>query len=155
MTDLPLRSIVAISPSSATWVGLSEQGSLQGIPAWTFAGDDLPAVQTDDRAVLSDIARQAVRRRGRRASFGPALLHLSRGYSSKLDDPEVIGAAAIESDRIAVPLLLVAGRDDGVWPSSEMARRLLERRRKAGVGAAVSDRLLIYPGAGHLIRLGC
>ena len=153
--DLPVRSIVAVSPSSATWVGLGEQGSLQGIPAWTFGGDDLPAVQTDDRAVLSDIARQAVHRRGRRARFGPALLHLSRGYASKLDDPEVTGAAAIESDRIAVPLLLVAGGADGVWPSSEMARRLLERRRKAGVPAAASDQLLIYPGAGHLIRLGC
>lgn len=153
--DLPLRSIVAISPSSATWVGLGEHGSLQGIPAWTFDGGDLPAVQTDDRAVLADIARRAVHRRGRRARFGPALLHLSRGYASKLDDPEVTGAAAIESDRIEAPLLLVAGGDDGVWPSSEMARRLLERRRKAGVVAAVSDQLLIYPGAGHLIRLGC
>jgi pimeloyl-ACP methyl ester carboxylesterase len=152
--DLPVRFIVAVSPSSATWVGLGGQGSLQGIPAWTFVGEDLPAVQTDDRAVLSDIARQALHRRGRRARFGPALLHLSRGYASKLDDPEVTGAAAIESDRIAGPLLLVAGGDDGVWPSSEMARRLLERRRKARVAAA-SDQLLIYPGAGHLIRLGC
>ena len=96
-----------------------------------FGGDDLPAVQTDDRAVLSDIARQAIHRRGRRARFGPALLHLSGGYASKLDDPEVTGAAAIESDRITVPLMLVSGGDDGVWPSSEMARRLIERRRKA------------------------
>jgi hypothetical protein len=55
--DLPLRSIVAISPSSATWVGLGENGSLVGIPAWTLRGDDLPAVQTDDQAVLAAIAR--------------------------------------------------------------------------------------------------
>jgi len=64
--DLPLRSIVAVSPSSATWVGLGENGSLVGIPAWTLGGVDLPAVQTDDQAVLSDVARQAIRRRGRR-----------------------------------------------------------------------------------------
>ena len=31
--DLPVRSIVAVSPSSATWVGLGEQGSLQGDPS--------------------------------------------------------------------------------------------------------------------------
>ena len=153
--DLPLRSIVAVSPSSATWVGLGENGSLVGIPAWTLGGVDLPAVQTDDQAVLSDIARQAIRRRGRRARFGPALLHLSRGYAPKLDDAEVTGAAAIESDRIRVPLLLVAGGDDAVWPSGEMAQRLLDRRRRAGVGPAALDQLLTYPDAGHLIRLGC
>lgn len=48
-------------------------------------------MQTDDQAVLSEIARQAFRRRGRRTRFGPALLELSRGFAPKLDDPEVTG----------------------------------------------------------------
>ena len=153
--DLPLQSIVAVSPSSATWVGLGEHGSLVGIPAWTLDGSDLPAVQTDDQAVLSDIARQAIHRRGRRARFGPALLHLSRGFAPKLDDPEVTETAAIESERIGVPLVLVVGEGDAVWPSGEMARRLLDRRRQAANAAAAHDQLLTYPDAGHLIRLGC
>ena len=155
VADLPLRSIVAVSPSSATWVGLGEHGSLVGIPAWTLGGADLPAVQTDDQAVLSDIARQALRRRGRPARFGPALLHLSRAYAPKLDDPDVTGTAAIESERIGVPLLLVAGESDALWPSAEMARRLLDRRRQTASAAASHDQLLTYPDAGHLIRLGC
>jgi pimeloyl-ACP methyl ester carboxylesterase len=112
-------------------------------------------VQTDDQAMLSEIARQAFRRRGRRTRFGPALLQLSRGFAPKLDDPEVTGAAAIESERIGVPLLLVAGGADAVWPSGEMARRLLDRRRQAQVAATVDDQLLTYPDAGHLMRLGC
>ncbi len=153
--DLPLRSIVAVSPASATWVGLGEHGSLVGIPAWTLGGQDLPAVQTDDQAVLSDIARQAIHRRGRRARFGPALLHLSRAYAPKLDDAEVTGTAAIESERIDLPLLLVAGESDALWPSAEMARRLLDRRRQAASPASSHDQLLTYPDAGHLIRLGC
>jgi BAAT / Acyl-CoA thioester hydrolase C terminal len=53
-----------------------------------------------------------------------------------------------------VPLLLVAGGADAVWPSVVMAKRLLDRRRHAQV-AAVADELLTYPDAGHLIRLGC
>jgi pimeloyl-ACP methyl ester carboxylesterase len=155
LDDLPVRSIVAISPSSTTWVGLGENGSLAGIPAWTLNGVDLPAAQTDDPAVLADIARQAIRRRGRRDRFGPAVLNLSRGYAPKLDDPEVTGAAAIESERIGVPLLLVAGKADSVWPSEKMAERVLDRRRKARVPAAAHDQLLAYPDAGHFIRLGC
>jgi pimeloyl-ACP methyl ester carboxylesterase len=153
--DLPLRSIVAVSPSSATWVGLGENGSLVGIPAWTLNGHDLPAVQTDDQAVLSDIARQAFRRRGRRTRFGPALLQLSRGFAPKLDDPEVTGAAAIEAERVRVPLLLVTGEADAVWPSDAMAKRLLDRRRQAQVPGTADDTLLTYPDAGHLMRLGC
>jgi pimeloyl-ACP methyl ester carboxylesterase len=153
--DLPLRSIVAVSPSSATWVGLGDSGSLVGVPAWTPYGEDLPAVQTDDQAVLSEIARQAFRRRGRRTRFGPALLELSRGFAPKLEDPDVAGAAAIESERIGVPLLLVAGGADAVWPSVEMATRLLDRRLHAQLAAAAEDQLLTYPDAGHLIRLGC
>ena len=90
-----------------------------------------------------------------RARFGPALLHLTRAYAPKLDDPEVTGTAAIESERIGVPLLLVAGEADAVWPSAEMARRLLDRRRQAGTRSAANDQLLTYPDAGHLIRLGC
>ena len=155
VNDLPLASIVAVSPSSATWVGLGEHGSLVGIPAWTLGGEDLPAVQTDDRAVLSEIARQALHRRGRAARFGPALLHLTRAYAPRLDDPEATGTAAIEAERIGVPLLLVAGEADTVWPSSEMARRLLDRRRQAGTRSAANDQLRTYPDAGHLIRLGC
>lgn len=154
MDDLPLRSIVAVSPSSATWVGLGENGSLVGIPAWTLHGEDLPAVQTDDQAVLAEIARQAFRRRGRRSRFGPAVLELSRGFAPKLDDREATAAAAIETERIGVPLLLVAGGADAVWPSVEMAKRLLDRRHQAQAAAA-DDKLITYPDAGHLIRLGC
>jgi pimeloyl-ACP methyl ester carboxylesterase len=132
-----------------------ETGSLVGIPAWTLGGADLPAAQTDDEAVLADIARQAIRRRGRRTRFGPALLHLSRGFAPRIDDPEVLQRPAIESEHIAVPLLLVAGGGDAVWPSGEMAKRLLDRRQQTRVAAAVKDQLLTYPDAGHLIRLGC
>jgi pimeloyl-ACP methyl ester carboxylesterase len=105
--------------------------------------------------VLSGIARQAFRRRGRRTRFGPALLQLSRGFAPKLDDPEVTGTSVIESERIKMPLLLVAGEADAVWPSIEMSRRLLDRRRQAQVTGAADDQLLTYPDAGHLMRLGC
>jgi hypothetical protein len=42
-----------------------------------------------------------------------------------------------------------------VWPSGEMAKRLLDRCRQAQATAAANDQLLTYPDAGHLIRLGC
>ena len=75
-------------PSSATWVGLGEHGSLVGIPAWTpRRARTCPAVQTDDRAVLSDIARQALHRRGPAAPLRPGACCTSPArYAPKLDD---------------------------------------------------------------------
>lgn len=142
--DLPLRRIVAVSPSCLTWEGLGEHGSLPGIPAWTSGGADLAAAATDGRAVLSELAREAIRRRGR---GGPAAMHLTRAYAPALErpaDPDTV----IAVERIAAPLLLVAGEDDQVWPSAEMARRILARR------TGQDDELVSYPGAGHLLRLG-
>ena len=91
-------------------------------------------MQTDDQAVLSEIARQAFRRRGRRTRFGPALLAL-RGFAPKLDDPEVTGAAAIESERIGVPLLLVAGGADAVWPQARWPGARSARSGTSGGGS--------------------
>jgi len=50
------------------------------------------------------------------------------------------------------PLLLLAGRDDQLWPSAAMAAVLAGQRAAAGLDGA--DQLVIYDGAGHLIRLG-
>ncbi|MDQ4080858.1 MAG: dienelactone hydrolase family protein, partial [Gemmatimonadota bacterium] len=57
--------------------------------------------------------------------------------------------AAIRVDRIAAPLLLIAGDDDQLWPSLLMAQAIMEQR--ANRGRHASDELLIYRGAGHLI----
>ena len=53
------------------------------------------------------------------------------------------------------PTIRRCGRRRRSWPSEEMAKRLLDRRRQAGLAAGAHDRLLTYPDAGHLIRLGC
>lgn len=54
-------------------------------------------------------------------------------------------AATIPVERIAAPLLLIAGEDDRMWPSADMARRIAERRKSR------RDRVMIFPRAGHLI----
>lgn len=147
--DLPLRLLVGVSPSSLTWVGLGDEGSLPDTPAWTLGGEDLPALGTDDTALFAEMARQAVRRRGSARRHGPAVLHMAVAYGPRLDHPDAEGAAAIRSEDIAAPLLLVAGGADEMWPSATMARRLVARR------ARPDDVVVEHPGAGHLIRMGC
>jgi dienelactone hydrolase len=145
-----LHVVIAVSPSSATWEALGDDGSMPGVPAWTFAGQDVPFAATHDDALLREIAVQAVRQRGRPTGRAPAPLHLARAYRPAIDDAATTGVAAIASERIAAPLLLFAGTADEVWPSTVMAQRLLDRR--PGVSG---DRLTTYQDAGHLLRMGC
>ena len=58
--------------------------------------------------------------------------------------------ALIPVERIRAPLLLLSGQDDQMWPASEMARQIVDRRREHRVGA--EDRHLDFPDAGHFLR---
>jgi uncharacterized protein len=57
--------------------------------------------------------------------------------------------AFIPVERVAGPILLIAGDDDQMWPSAVMARDILARRRTRG--GHPGDSLLVFAGAGHLI----
>ena len=77
------------------------------------------------------------RRRGRTVPLRPA-------YAASLGRHPA--EAEIAAERIDAPLLLLAGEDDQVWPSVDMATLLLDRRARA------EDRLLAFPDAGHLLQ---
>lgn len=69
-----------------------------------------------------------------------------------LRDLEVFGdtrSAEIPVESIHGPVLLLSGRDDQIWPSSLMAKRLMERLRRKGHPYA--DEHLSYDGTGHSI----
>jgi hypothetical protein len=52
-------------------------------------------------------------------------------------------------DRIAGDVLLVAGGDDRLWPSCDMAEEIVARRDAAGL----STTLVSHPRAGHRVVL--
>ena len=60
--------------------------------------------------------------------------------------------ALLDATKVACPLLMLAGRDDELWPSEPMARLLAAQRAAAGMDRV--DQLRAYDAAGHLIRLG-
>ena len=63
------------------------------------------------------------------------------------EHPALLNAAAVRC-----PVMMLAGNDDQLWPSVQMARMLSGQRAAAGVDAG--DDCRVYDGAGHLIRLG-
>lgn len=59
-----------------------------------------------------------------------------------------VPAATIPAERINGNVLLVAGDDDQLWPSSMFAEQIRERRAAHGLPTTT----LVGPGAGHGIR---
>jgi dienelactone hydrolase len=55
--------------------------------------------------------------------------------------------AEIPVERIQGAVLLISGRDDGVWPSSDMAERIVSRLRRNGFKFPYLS--LVYDHAGH------
>ncbi len=79
-----------------------------------------------------------------------ATLNLIAGNIHAVMDQALAGetadAAAIEVERIAGPILLVAATDDEMWPSMRMSQRLIQRLERADFGH--SHELLVVEG-GH------
>lgn len=59
--------------------------------------------------------------------------------------PERIAAARVPVERIRVPLLVIGGHDDQMWPSGDMARNIVQSRKAAGL----ETEALLYREAGH------
>jgi dienelactone hydrolase len=75
---------------------------------------------------------------------GQPLTFVPRGL---LSDPQARMRAAIAVEHIHGPLLLIAGEDDGVWPSATMAADIENRLRHSRFPYQLE--LLKYPHAGH------
>ncbi|WP_433291215.1 acyl-CoA thioester hydrolase/BAAT C-terminal domain-containing protein [Actinoplanes sp. CA-030573] len=118
-------AVVAFAPSDVVWAGVRPDGTQTS--HWTRAGHPLPFVPFVPWTPPDD--PPSYRR----------LYELSRSA-----DPEAVAAAAIPVERIRA-LIVVAGRDDRVWPSATHAEAIADRRRRHGLPTTV----VLDPGAGH------
>jgi len=121
-------SVVAYVPSGVTWWGWTQRGWSPS-PAWTYRGRRLPCPGRSPGP-------------GFDGTTGPAFFReLLR------QRPAESSAAAIPVETIDGDVLLISGGDDQIWPSTDFAALVQERRR----AARRSCRHLDYPSAGHMI----
>ena len=126
----PIDATVAVAPSSVVWAGNSE-GAWSS--HWTHRGTPMPFVPFAPSWVPS--------------TDPPEYRAL---YESSVDsDPSAAAAAAIRSEDIDGVVVLIAGGDDRVWPSTRFARELVERRTARGLETT----MITHPGAGHRLLL--
>ena len=118
-----LDAVVAYAPSSAAWT--STNAADFGKSSWSEHGQPVPFLIP-------------------RINAGPTV----DWYLAALADPSAAGGA-IPVERARGAVMLISGRDDQLWPSSQMARQIMQRLRDHH--HPYPDRHLAYDGAGHVI----
>ena len=145
--DAPaVGAVILVSPSSVVWQALGHGGPPDKVSSITAGGVDLPYVPVHSERLLGQLIGGAVRRHLSRRPHSSALA-TKEAYAAGLADKERVAAATIGVEQIPSPMLIMAGSDDAMWPATEMARAVLERR-----GGRPDDELLVLEGAGHFLR---
>ena len=120
-----IRAVVAFAPSSVVFQSITQQPS--DTSSWTEHGHDIPFAPY----VASDAYSKSHR-----------LVDL---YNPTLDAAPP--ATAIPVEKINGPILLLAGREDALWPSATMAAQIVERAKRMHFTYAVTN--LTFDEAGH------
>ena len=136
--DRRVRVVAALSPTSVVWanVGPGLDGKHEPLrSSWTEGGRPLPFVPYDQGWVNE-------------AGDGPPEY---RGLyeRSLVTFADQVPKATIPVEDIAGEVLVAAGGDDRVWPSTVFAHQIKQRRSRHGL----STRVVTHPTAGHRVRL--
>lgn len=132
--DDRVDAIVALAPTDVAWEGHHEHDDDPRHSKWTHKGQPVAFVPLD--------------RAWEPPSTMPAFAELYE-HSRDLAGSDAVEAATIPVEKFRGELVLVAGGDDKVWPSSQAAANISARRSRSGLATVVID----DPRAGHPIVL--
>lgn len=122
--DDRVDAVLALAPTDVAWEGQHEHDDDPRRSKWTHGGQPLSFVPLD--------------RTWEPPSTMPAFVgHYE--HSRKLAEKESIEAATIPVERFRGELVLVAGGDDKVWPSSQSAKNIATRRARSGLDTFVIE----------------
>lgn len=129
-----VKSVVAIAPSDLVWEGFAMDRLLEAgrYGSFSYQGKALPFTPNAGLDKAS-------------ATTPPVLAPIY--VEGRKVYPERAKAARIAVEHFKGKLLLIAGGDDQMWPSAEMASNIVASRRAAGL----DTELLSFPKAGHLV----
>ncbi len=133
-----IRAVVAYAPSSVVWSGIdwSENPKGEEKSSWSLRGVPVPFVPYDRDPTYRPPENFPIR--------------VVINYRYSLKNREEVKQTIIPVERINGAVLLISGKDDQLWPSSEMAEMIIARLNKYNFPFEYLH--LSYDGAGHLIR---
>jgi dienelactone hydrolase len=133
-----VRAVIADVPSGVSWGAPQLNGTETA--SWTFRGAKLAFVPYSNMAPSDWITPS-----GEKA---PAETPVFRDALAKAG-PGVIAAASFEVEKTNGPILMLAGQDDQLWPSCDLAKIAMDRLVKDGHDKRFADESICYPASGH------
>jgi dienelactone hydrolase len=133
-----IHAVIADAPAPFAWFGLGDNGTPTGC-SWAHEGEPVACVRQDPDAGRELGAQFAGR--------GSIVLRPMYDHSFSRADPAVVRAALFPLERVAGPILCLAGEDDQVWDGPGMCTLTMKILRDHHHPFA--DRMVSYPGAGH------
>jgi len=129
-----ITRVVGMAPHAYCFQGLN----FRNMSSWTYHGEDLPFIQLKDRWVFADMLSGFLH--DRPFEFAPTYV---RGLHSARNTE----AARIKVENAQADLLLLAGRQDGMWNAYDGCVRIMEELTKRDYPHQFSFQA--YDGAGH------
>jgi dienelactone hydrolase len=134
-----VKAVIAAVPSPFAWFGLGDGGRPTGC-SWSRGGKSVACVP-QDRIAGEQVGAML-------QSDKPVVLKAAYRRSLALADGDLRERAFFPLERIAGPVLCLAGDDDKLWDSRAHCELAMERLRARKHPFA--DRMLSFPAAGHL-----
>lgn len=136
-----VSAVLADAPSGLTW------GSVDGTAAaWTLGGVDVPRVPASPDAAPELIEGPE----GARAYRTTPMFRADIAAAP----PDALAAATIAVEKIAGPVLMLAGAADDLWPSCDFAKRAMDQLAASGHAKTYGDEARCFEDAGHAISFG-
>lgn len=126
-----IKGVIAVVPSAVVFQGLG--GSR--VSSWSWRGESVPFVPYPDYDWSKIVSNEYVEM-----------------YRLALKQSEEVTEAMIRVEDINGPILLLSGREDTMWPSSEMSEMIVERLQKKGFSHQYWH--FDYEHAGHTLNDG-
>lgn len=125
------KAIIGIAPSSVVWPGVIDDWYRRPLSSWSKNNTPLPHIPFAPR-------------RG-------APKKLSDLYQESLDVSTIPMNTTLDFRKIKIPVLLLSGGLDTVWPASNMAKIIYNEINKNSIADFPLCTHYDYPNAGHLL----
>jgi len=131
--DPRVEVVAALAPTAYVWETSDLDAGQHPVrdAKWTWQGEPLPGIGYVDQTAGGD---------------WPDARTVHEASLAACPDP---AACAVPVERIAGQVLVSAGGDDRVWPATDFAEAIVERRRAAGLDTTY----VAHPEAGHRLVL--
>jgi len=134
-----IKGAIAFVPSNVRWQGIPDGPSFISKSSWTLNGNDLPYLKCNFSFSFFWKFICKSKQIEMREIFKPIIT----------EDKSKIDHALIEVEKINGPILLVAGKDDKLWPSYDMCQMMKYRLDSLKFEHQIE--CLNYDNAGHFI----